>query len=231
MAEAPALASPGARDYEAIYILRPDIEPEAATKISNRISEVLAREKGKLVKVESWGRRKLAYPVRKFRRGIYIYLRFHGNTNLVAEFERNLRMQRDAVLKFMTILIAKEVDDVEVAAEDVEFAAIEPLSEDEVDESREKLLGLVDTHHEHRHARDDRRQAAEPTGAPAAADAASAPAETATTEAAPAAETAEAAPVEAPAAETAEAAPAAETAKAENPAAEPVESEDKPEEN
>ncbi len=157
MAEATVLARPGARDYEAIYILRPDIEPDAAAKVSNRVSEVLARENAKLIKVESWGRRKLAYPVRKFRRGIYVYLRFHGETSLVQEFERNLRMQRDAVLKFMTIKLSDEVPDekIEVSEEDIQFAAVEPMTDEEKDESREKLLGLVDSH-DHRHSRDDR---------------------------------------------------------------------------
>lgn len=158
MAEEPVLASPGAREYEAIYILRPDIEPEAATKISNRVSEVLARENGKLVKVESWGRRKLAYPVRKYRRGIYVYVKFHGATTLVAEFERNLRMQRDAVLKFMTVKVADEVpEDVRISPDDIAFAEVEPLAEDELEESREKVLGLVESH-DHRFSRDDRHR-------------------------------------------------------------------------
>jgi small subunit ribosomal protein S6 len=151
MAEPNVMARPGAREYEAIYVLRPDIDPDAAARVSNRVSEVLARENAKLIKVESWGRRKLAYPVRKFRRGIYVFLRF-----LVAEFERNLRMQKDAVLKFMTIKVSDEVPDekLEVSAEDIQFAAVEPMTEEEMDESREKVLGLVDTHD--RHSRDDR---------------------------------------------------------------------------
>jgi small subunit ribosomal protein S6 len=156
MAEPNVMARPGAREYEAIYVLRPDIDPDAAARVSNRVSEVLARENAKLIKVESWGRRKLAYPVRKFRRGIYVFLRFHGETNLVAEFERNLRMQKDAVLKFMTIKVSDEVPDekIEVSAEDIQFAAVEPMTAEEMDESREKVLGLVDTHD--RHSRDDR---------------------------------------------------------------------------
>ncbi len=156
MAEPNVMARPGAREYEAIYVLRPDIDPDAAARVSNRVSEVLARENAKLIKVESWGRRKLAYPVRKFRRGIYVFLRFHGETNLVAEFERNLRMQKDAVLKFMTIKVSDEVPDekIEVSAEDIQFVAVEPMTAEEMDESREKVLGLVDTHD--RHSRDDR---------------------------------------------------------------------------
>ena len=150
------MAQTGAKEYEAIYILRPDIDPDTATRVSNRVTEVLARDNAKLIKVESWGRRKLAYPVRKHRRGIYVFLRFLGKTSLVAEFERNLRLQKDAVLKFMTIKVGDAAIDesVEISPEDIQFAAVEPMTEEEMDESREKLLGLVESHD--RYSRDDR---------------------------------------------------------------------------
>lgn len=154
MPEVSASAPKRPNEYETIYVLRPDIDSEGANRVSSRITDVLGRETGTMVKVESWGRRKLAYPVRKYRRGIYIYLRYLGGGNLVAEFERNLRMQKDAVLKFQTIKIGDAVDvaSVQVNPEDVKFAAIEPPGEDDREESREKLLGLIDWDH----AREDR---------------------------------------------------------------------------
>ena len=73
-----------------------------------------------------------------------------------AEFERNLRLQKDAVLKFMTIKVGDAAIDesVEISPEDIQFAAVEPMTEEEMDESREKLLGLVESHD--RYSRDDR---------------------------------------------------------------------------
>ncbi|WP_368408845.1 30S ribosomal protein S6, partial [Erwinia amylovora] len=50
------------KEYETIYILRPDVDADTAEKIQNRVAEVVGRDAGKLVKVEAWGRRKLAYP-------------------------------------------------------------------------------------------------------------------------------------------------------------------------
>jgi small subunit ribosomal protein S6 len=154
MPEVSAPAPKRPNEYETIYVLRPDIDSEGAGRVSSRITDVLTRETGTMLRVESWGRRKLAYPVRKFRRGIYIYLRYLGGGKLVAEFERNLRMQKDAVLKFQTIKVGDAVDvaALEVNPEEVKFAAIEPLGEDDREETREKLLGLVDWDH----AREDR---------------------------------------------------------------------------
>ena len=67
------------------------------------------REQGQLVKVESWGRRKLAYPVGKQRKGVYVYVKYVGGGGLVAEVERNLKLQ-DAVVKYMTVQTADVVD-------------------------------------------------------------------------------------------------------------------------
>jgi len=51
MPEAQILKS---KEYETIYILRPDVDADAADKVQGRVAEVVARDNGKLVKVESW---------------------------------------------------------------------------------------------------------------------------------------------------------------------------------
>ena len=143
-----------AREYETIYVLRSDVDAETAERVQGRVSDALEREHGKLVKVESWGRRKLAYPIGKQRKGVYVYLKYVGGGGLVAEVERNLKLQ-DAVVKFMTVQSADVVDlgTLQVDPEETKLGKIELAPEDEKEESREKQLGLVDfgpdtkTHH------------------------------------------------------------------------------------
>ncbi len=134
-----------AREYETIYILRSDVDAEAAERVQARVSDALARESGKLVKVEAWGRRKLAYPLGKQRRGVYVYLKYVGGGGLVAEVERNLKLQ-DAVIKFMTVLSGEDVDleNLKIDPEETTLGKFELAPEDEKEESREKQLGLVD---------------------------------------------------------------------------------------
>jgi small subunit ribosomal protein S6 len=134
-----------AREYETIYILRFDIDAEAAERVQARVGDAVEREHGKLVKVETWGRRKLAYPLKKHRRGVYVYLRYVGAGGLVAEVERNLKLQ-DAVVKYMTVQTAEDVDlaALEIDPEETRLGKLEPPPEDEKEESREKQLGLVD---------------------------------------------------------------------------------------
>ncbi|HEU5075232.1 MAG TPA: 30S ribosomal protein S6, partial [Polyangiaceae bacterium] len=90
---------PKVREYETIYVLSPTTAKEASDKVASRVTEVLGREGGTLTLVENWGRRQLAYPVAKHRRGVYVYLKYTGGGAAVAELERNFRML-DEVLKF-----------------------------------------------------------------------------------------------------------------------------------
>lgn len=151
------VTAPGrAREYETIYILRPDVDAETAEKIGNRVQEVVDREKGKLTKVELWGRRRLAYDIAKQKRGVYVYLKYLGGGNVVAEIERNLRLS-DSVIKFQTVFVRNDVETgtVEIANEDVKFERLElPPLEDEKDDSRERQLGLIESEREPRRERD-----------------------------------------------------------------------------
>src|SRR5688572_29537876 len=133
------------KEYETIYVLRGDVDPDTAERVQNRVSEVLTRENGKLVKVESWGRRKLAYQVKKSKKGVYVYVKFVGKGGLVQELERNLKLQ-DSVLKFQTVVLTEDFDvaELKVDPDEIKYTRIEAQPEDEKEESRERQLGLVD---------------------------------------------------------------------------------------
>jgi len=133
------------KEYETIYVLRSDVDADTAEKVQARVAEVVGRDNGKLVKVEAWGRRKLAYPVAKQKKGVYVYVKYVGRGGLVQELERNLKLQ-DTVLKFQTIQTQEEVDvaAVVVDAEEVKLQRLELPPEDDAVESREKQLGLID---------------------------------------------------------------------------------------
>jgi small subunit ribosomal protein S6 len=134
-----------AKEYETIYILRSDVDADSAEKVQHKVAEVVDREQGKLVKVEAWGRRKLAYPIGKQKKGVYVYVKFVGKGGLVQELERNLKLA-DPVIKFQTVLLSGDVDlgGLSVDPEEVKMQRLELPAEDEKEESRERALGLVE---------------------------------------------------------------------------------------
>lgn len=149
-----------AREYETIYILRPDVDSEAAEKVQQRVYEVVQRENGQMLKLESWGRRKLAYPVKKQRTGVYFYARFIGKGGLVQELERNLKFV-DSVMKYQTVLLQDEVElsSLQIDAEEAKLQKIELPAYVAEEEPRERVLGLITDEPRHeRHARDQEGQ-------------------------------------------------------------------------
>lgn len=133
------------REYETIYVLSPTTQKEASDKVASRVTEVLAREGGTLTLVENWGRRQLAYPVSKHRRGVYVYLKYTGGGAAVAELERNFRML-DEVLKFQTVKVRDDVDPATVKVDEavIKFESLEPPEEEEMEETLEQQLGLAE---------------------------------------------------------------------------------------
>lgn len=135
-----------AKEYETIYILKPDVDAETAERVGSRLAEVVGRESGRLTKVELWGRRRLAFDIAKQRRGVYVYLKYLGSGRVVSELERNLRLA-DGVLRYQTVLLRNDVAvaDLEIADDDVKFERVElPPIEDEREDSRERQLGLIE---------------------------------------------------------------------------------------
>ena len=172
------------KEYETIYVLRSDVDADTAEKVQGRVAEVVGRENGKLVKVEAWGRRKLAYPVGKAKKGVYVYVKYVGKGGLVQELERNLKLA-DAVIKWQTVLTNEhvELEAVQIDPEEVKYQRIELPPEAEEQESRERALGLLDIQDEPRRMRrdgeerepdfaDDDAPESTPSGKPAAAAAA-----------------------------------------------------------
>jgi small subunit ribosomal protein S6 len=97
------------REYETIFILKPDVTNEVIGATNSKIRGVLEAGGGTLLKIENWGRRKLAYEVKKQLKGIYIFLRYLGNAGLVEEVERNLHLT-DSVIRQYSVKIAENVD-------------------------------------------------------------------------------------------------------------------------
>ena len=97
------------RNYEIIFIVRPDVTDEGVDKLIAQMEGVLAGAGGQLEKVDKLGRRRLAYRVAKQREGIYILFRMQGSGDTVKEFERRLKVL-DTVIKYQTIRIDEDLE-------------------------------------------------------------------------------------------------------------------------
>jgi len=96
------------RMYETIYIVQPDLGEEEIKTLSTKVQDVVANMNGDFKRLEDWGTRKLAYPINKNPRGRYFYLRFDGDSPLIAELERRLRLD-DKVIRYQSVKLDQDV--------------------------------------------------------------------------------------------------------------------------
>jgi small subunit ribosomal protein S6 len=105
----PHAAGTRLREYETIFLVRPDLAEDLVDKLVERMRGIVQRDGGKVVRVSNWGKKRTAYEVKKGFRAIYIHVLYLGDSKIVAEFERNLRMTDD-VMKYQSVKISEDVD-------------------------------------------------------------------------------------------------------------------------
>jgi small subunit ribosomal protein S6 len=113
-----------AREYETILILRPDLMDDGVASINKKVHSIIDKNGGKLLKVESWGKRKLAFKLKKQQKGFYYHWHFLGGPAVVGELQRQLRVM-DTVLRQYTIKIDENIDP-EAKPGDVDEKVLDP---------------------------------------------------------------------------------------------------------
>ena len=92
------------RSYEVIFILDPALADDGVEAAVVAAKGVLAKAGGEVTEVQKWGKKRLAYDIKKRREGHYVYFRAQAPGKAVAELERHLKIA-DPVLKYITVLM------------------------------------------------------------------------------------------------------------------------------
>lgn len=96
------------RSYEVMFIAAPQTADDELQKITSQLQSIVTEQGGTVTKVDQWGRRKLAYPIKKFEEGIYTILNIEGTGNEIAEVDRRLRVT-DAVIRHLVVRTDEEL--------------------------------------------------------------------------------------------------------------------------
>jgi small subunit ribosomal protein S6 len=103
------------RTYETIFIVHPEAVGDSYAGIVEKFKGVLANQGANLLKVDEWGTRKLAYPVKKQGRGTYVLMAYEAGPTVVAELERRLRID-ETIIKYQTVLLKGGFEEAPAAA-------------------------------------------------------------------------------------------------------------------
>ena len=91
------------RSYESMFIVHPEVVGDDLKALVEKFQGVITDQGGEIVKVDEWGSRTLAYPIKKLTTGYYVLIYFQADPQVVAEYERRLRID-DKILRFNTLL-------------------------------------------------------------------------------------------------------------------------------
>ena len=125
------------RHYEIIYIVNPNLNGDDYHELVKKYSEIIENNQGVIIKTDEWGKQRLAYRIRKFYNGVYVYVEFCAKAESIAELERNLKLD-DNILKFQTVKLADQADPDELLKKAQSSEKIGEQTSEESDEKEEK---------------------------------------------------------------------------------------------
>lgn len=96
------------RTYEILFIADPNLGEPEVDALTTQVQGFVELAGGKLQKVEKWGKKRLAYDVRRHREGSYVLVVAEGGGGLIKEVERRLKVT-DGVIRFLTVRVDEEL--------------------------------------------------------------------------------------------------------------------------
>ena len=132
------------RRYELMLVIRPDVADDRSQAVIDRTTRLITSAGGQIVKVAPWGRRRLAYPIDRFREGSYHIILFQAPADALAELEHSLQITEEVLRHLVTrddrpVKAKSREDGVEGADEGDEADLPSMLDEEEEDDGSERI--------------------------------------------------------------------------------------------
>jgi len=97
------------REYETLYIVSPELDRGSIDNLNNKIKSIIQENGGKVIRLTRWGKRDLAYKIKKFNTGFYVHLNYFGDGRTVSELQRSLRLNEN-ILRYLTLKLSDKAD-------------------------------------------------------------------------------------------------------------------------
>ena len=95
------------RYYEMIFILHPNIPEEELSVVTEKVTAVIDRNKGEVIKLDSWGKKRCAHTIKKCTKGYFFLLYFMATPTILQELDKTLRYN-EKVLRYQTVIVEKD---------------------------------------------------------------------------------------------------------------------------
>lgn len=138
--------------YETTLVIDPQLKPLEIEEVIKKVTSFIANHGGEIVKVDEWGKRRLAYEINKKQYGYYVHIRFRGPGQLIKLLEREYRLM-EPMLRYLTIkvdrLALRAEEKAEAAARELQAKAAQAAQAEVIppagEESETADAAMVDT--------------------------------------------------------------------------------------
>jgi len=96
------------RTYEVVFIAAPTLTNEELEAFITQMQAVVQDRNGKVIKVENWGKKSMAYRIKRFRDGYYVIMTIEADGAAITELERRFRVS-DFVIRFLSVRIDEDL--------------------------------------------------------------------------------------------------------------------------
>ena len=94
-------------NYESTFICSPELPTDKVEELTAKVTKLVEGTKGTVKTVQQLGKKRLAYPISKFREGSYVYMELSGSGETVSAIENFLKLN-DSVIRFLTVKVEKK---------------------------------------------------------------------------------------------------------------------------
>lgn len=95
------------RYYEMIFIVHPSVPDDEISVVTDKITSVINQNKGEVIHLDNWGKRRCAHKIKKSQKGNYFLLYFSADSQVLTELDRTLRYN-EKVLRYQTVIADKK---------------------------------------------------------------------------------------------------------------------------
>ena len=93
--------------YESTFICSPEVPAEKLEELIEKVKKIIENSKGSIITIQQLGKKKMSYPIKKFREGNYIYMELSGPGEMVSALETFYKVN-DQVIRYLTIKVEKK---------------------------------------------------------------------------------------------------------------------------
>jgi small subunit ribosomal protein S6 len=90
------------RHYETAFLIAPNLPDEEVQTLIDQMASIVTTNKGTMGKIDQWGKKKMAYQIKKFEEAVYVFFHYESGPEIPAELERQFK-QKESVIRYLTL--------------------------------------------------------------------------------------------------------------------------------